>query len=107
MTLGELVFWYATVLVVLLLALAVLVVRRKAGGKPVFTQADWRFLFGSSKEKVLTGEFWLKVFLATFIALSLGVIIAVFVLPYGNAPAVVGLFVTVVALVVLVPKLLE
>jgi hypothetical protein len=107
MTLGELVFWYSTIFLVLLLAFVVLLLRRRVGGKPVFTQADWRFLFGYSKEKVLSGEFWLKIFLAIFIALSLGVIIAVFVLPYGNAPAVAVLLVTVAALVLLVPKLLE
>ncbi|MGH7827665.1 MAG: hypothetical protein ACREQ7_21125 [Candidatus Binatia bacterium] len=107
MSLGELVFWYLMIVLVLLLAFVVLLLRRKAGGKPAFTQTDWRFLFGSPKEKVLTGEFWLKIFLATFIALSMGVIIAVFVLPYGSALAVGALVVTVVALVVLVPALLE
>jgi hypothetical protein len=57
MTIGEFIFWYSVIIFVLLLALALLVIRRKAGGKPIFTQADWRFLFGSPKEKVLSGEF--------------------------------------------------
>ena len=107
MTLGELVFWYTTIFLILLLAFVVLLLRRKAGGKPAFTQADWGFLFGSPKEKVLTGEFWLKTVLATSIALSLGVIIAVFILPFGTVPAGAALLITVTALVVLVPKLLE
>jgi hypothetical protein len=107
MTLGELVFWYSAIFFVLLVAFVLLLLRRRVGGKPVFTQADWRFLFGHSREKVLSGEFWLKILIAMFIALSLGVIIAVFVLPYGNAPAVVALLATVAALVLFVPKFLE
>jgi hypothetical protein len=107
MTLGEVAFWYSTIVFVLLLAFVLLLIKRKADGKPAFTQADWRFLFGSSKEKVLTGDFWLKLFLATFIALSLGIIIAAFVLPYGSAVTVATLLLALVGLVVLVPKLLE
>ena len=107
MTLGQVAFWYSTIVFILLLAFVLLLLRRKTDGKPAFTQADWRFLFGSSKEKVLSGNFWLRLFLATFIALSLGVIIAVFVLPYGRAVAVATLLLTLAGLVVFVPKLLE
>jgi len=107
MTLGELVFWYATLFFVLVVAFVVVLLRRKASGKPAFTQADWRFLFGSPREKVLTGEFWLRIGIATMIALSLGVIIAVFILPYGALPAGAALLLTAGALVVFVPKLLE
>ena len=107
MTLGEVALWYSTTIFVLLLAFVLLLLRRKTDGKSAFTPAGWRFLFGSPKEKVLTGDLWLRLFLATFIALSLGVIIAVFVVPYGSAVAATALLVTLVALVLFAPKLLE
>jgi hypothetical protein len=107
MTIGELVFWYSAIIIVLLLLFVVLLIRRKAGGKPIFAQADWRFLLGSPKGEGLSGEFWLKVSLAAFIGLCLGVIVALFVLPYGVPQAIAALLLTVVMLVVLLPKLLE
>jgi hypothetical protein len=79
MTLGEVVFWYSAIILVLLLALGVLLFRRKAA----FTQLDWHRLFGS-KGKTLTGDIWLKLFLATFIALFAGVIIAVCLLQINS-----------------------
>ena len=81
MTIGELVFWYLSLFFVFLVALIVALLRHKSAGKRVFTQPDWQFLLGSLKH--FHGEFWLKVGLAVFIALSAGVIIALFILPYG------------------------
>jgi uncharacterized membrane protein YhaH (DUF805 family) len=106
MTIGELVFWYASVFFVLLLALIVMLLRHRASHKPVFRQPDWRSLLAHFRGKVPRGEFWLKIFVATFIALTAGVIIAVFVLPYGTALALGTLSVTGAVLVYLVPRLL-
>lgn len=106
MTIGELVFWYACVFLVLLLAMAVLLLRRRSGSKTSSPQPDWRALFVRFKEKVPPGDFWLKIFIAAFTALAAGVILVVFVLPYGTALALGALSVTVAALIFFVPKLL-
>ena len=49
MTIGELFFWYSAIIVALLLVFVVLLIRRKAGGKPIFAQADWRFFIRLSE----------------------------------------------------------
>jgi hypothetical protein len=81
MTIGELVFWYSSLFLAFLVALIVELLRHKSAGKRFFTHPDWHWLLGSLKR--FHGEFWLKVGLAVFIALSAGVIIALFILPYG------------------------
>lgn len=80
MTIGELVFRYASLFAVFLVALIVAIRRYKSAGKRVFVQPNWRFLLESLTQ--IQGEFWLKVGLAVFIALSAGIIIALLILPY-------------------------
>jgi hypothetical protein len=106
MTIGELVFYYACIFSVLLLAMAVLLLCRKSRSKMLPPQPDWRAMFVRFKENVPGGEFWLKIFIAAFTALAVGVIIVVFVLPYGTVPALGALSVAVAALIFFVPKLL-
>jgi len=106
MSIGELVFWYASIFFILLLALVVLLLRRKTRGKRLFTRTDWQSLFACVKQKALPGESWLKILIAAVIALSAGLMIVAFVLPYGTALAFVALLPTVLALVLVLPKLL-
>jgi hypothetical protein len=114
MTIGELVLAYGAIASALVLALAVVLIRRKSTGKQILqlgkqllTLPSWRLLLGSPGEKLWTGAIWLKMFLAAFIALCAGVIIIVFVLPHGTAWALISLLTCVVLLVLLAPKLLE
>jgi hypothetical protein len=51
-------------------------------------------------------EFWLKVCLATFIALSSGVALVTFLLPYGAGWVLVALSLSLLVLAVLLPYLL-
>jgi hypothetical protein len=106
MTIGELVFWYACVFLLLLLAMALLLLRERPGSKTSSPRPDWRAMFVRFKEKVPRGDFWLKIFIAAFTALAAGVIIVVFVLPYGTVLGLGALLVTVAALIFFVPKLL-
>ena len=106
MTIGELVFYYACIFLVLLLAMALLVLTRKPGSKIFPAQPDWRAMFSRFKETAPPGEFWLKMFIAAFTALAAGVIIVVFILPYGTVPALGALTATVAALIFFMPKLL-
>jgi len=106
MTIGEMVFYYASIFVVLLLAMTVLLLWKRSGSKMFPAQPDWRAMFARSKEKVPGGEFWLKIFIAAFTALAVGVIIVVFVLPYGTVLALGALLATVAALIFFMPKLL-
>jgi len=104
MSIGELVFWYASLFCVFLTLFLVVLRRRKAAGKIVFPQPDWGSILQSLKE--LQGEFWLKIFITLIIALSAGVIIAIFVLPYGTAWALGALLLALLALAFCLPKML-
>ena len=106
MSIGELVFWYSSIFFILLLALIVLLLRQKTRGKRLFTRTDRRLLFNCFKERALRGESWLKILIAAFIALSAGLMIVAFVLPYGTALALAVLAPTVLALVFVLPTLL-
>jgi len=99
MSIAEVVFGYATVAVVLIAGMVVAAIRDKACGQSIFARQNWNFLFRLGPRKMLTGEMWLMLFLAAFITLCAGVIIVVFVLPYGTLWAVAAVVVTVTALI--------
>ena len=107
MSLAQLVFAYATVAVVLIAAMVVVATREKASGKSIFARENWNFLLALRPRKMLTGEMWLMLFVAAFITLCAGVIIVVFVLPYGTAWALTAMIVMVAALIGCMPRLLK
>jgi ABC-type spermidine/putrescine transport system permease subunit I len=104
MTMDQLGIAYGTVAFFLLLPFIILLVRRKAEVKKVFTLPSWSSCRLSYKE-ALSGELWLKLFLATFIALCTGVIVALTALSYGIAWAL-ALSLIFVTILFLLPKLL-
>jgi hypothetical protein len=103
MSIGELVFRYA-ILFLVFLTLFIVVRRRKAADKIVFPQLQWHHALQFLNE--LNGEFWLKTAITLTIASSAGVIIAIFVLPYGAVWAVGALAAVLLTLAVFLPKLL-
>ena len=107
MSLAELVFAYATVAVVLIGAMVLMAIRDKANGQSIFARQNWNFLFALRPRKMLTVEMWLMLLLAAFITLCAGVIIVVFVLPYGPIWAVASMVVTVAALIAAMPRVLK
>ena len=107
MSLAELVFAYATVAVVLIAAMVVVAIREKASGRSIFARENWNFLLALRRRKMLTGETWLMLFVAAFITLCAGVIIVIFVLPYGIAWALAAIIVMVAALIGCMPRLLK
>ena len=107
MSIAEVVFGYATVAVVLIAAMVVVAIRDKANGQSIFARQNWNFLFALRPRKMLTGEMWLMLFLAAFITLCAGVIIVVFVLPYGTLWAVAAGVVTVAAIIAVMLRLLK
>jgi hypothetical protein len=106
MTIAEMVFLYACVFFVLLIALAVLLLRQKSAKETLPLQPGWGAILVRLKEKAPPGDFWLKTFLAAFTALAAGLIVVIFILPYGTAWAFCALLVIGAALVVSMPRLL-
>ena len=107
MSLAQLVFAYASVAIVLIAAMVVVALREKASGKSIFAGENWDFLLALRPRKMLTGEMWLMLFVAAFITLCAGVIIVVFVLPYGTAWALAAMMVMVAALFSCMPGLFK
>ena len=107
MTLTGLVFAYAMIAVVLIAAMVVVAIREKASGKSIFARENWNFLLVLRPRKMLTGEMWLALFIAAFITLCAGVVIVVFVLPYGTAWAFAAVLAMVAALIGFMPRALK
>ena len=107
MSLAQLVFAYATLAIVLIAAMVVVAIREKASGKSIFARENWNSLLTLRPRKMLSGEMWLLLFMAAFITLCAGVIIVVFVLPYGTAWALAAMMVMVAALIGVVPRALK
>jgi hypothetical protein len=110
MTIGELVFRYACVFFVLLVALVVSLLYHRSGteksaGK-FSLRCDWQAVLLRIKEQSPPLDFWLKTLLAAFTALAAGLIVVIFILPYGSALALSALSVIGAALFFCIPKLL-
>ena len=107
MSLVGLVFAYATIAIVLVAAMVAVALREKAGGRSIFARANWNFLFALRPRRMLTGEMWGMLLIAAFITLCAGVIIVVFVLPYGAAWAITAMMALVAGLIGFMPRALK
>jgi len=69
--LGDYLIWQATNgLLLIPVVIGVLMLARRLRGQPVFTERDWLFLFGHSRNEVFSLRLWLR-----FAALLLAVVI--------------------------------
>ena len=121
MTIEQAVFLYAIIFCVFLVPLVWLLLRRRAqtrakkarmaeigADEEVHTRTpiDWRALYAYRPQNVLSGEMWLKAFIAAFVALCVGVIVVVFVFPLGALWAASAAFLAVIVIVVVIFALL-
>jgi hypothetical protein len=61
MSIGEILIWESTNLLLLIpVVLGLVMGTRWWKGQPVFTDRDCRFLFGHPREKVFTAPLWLR-----------------------------------------------
>lgn len=119
MSIEEAVYWYAALFCGLLVPLIWLLIKRKKKKSRTLQPADnpaaqaehkpfdWSVLLALRPHTVLSGEMWLKVFVAAFIALCVGVIIVVYVFPLGAAWAASAAFMAVIVMVGLTFILLD
>jgi hypothetical protein len=83
MSIAEILIWESTNLLLLIpMVLGLVIATWWWKGQPVFTDRDWRFLFGHPREKVFTEWLWLR-FSRALAVVSVGVIIVLWVLPFG------------------------
>lgn len=110
MTLTQAIVAYAILFVGLLLGLVLAIGWQKClrpkGFNLISFNARGRGRFANQMRQLADGEFWLKVFLTTFITLCGGVSIAIFMTPYGGGWLVIGLLALLLILAVILPYLL-
>ena len=106
MTIGELVFWYACVFFVLLLVLIGALLWRRLDKKNLSLKTGWRGTPARVRENLPGREFWLKTLIAAFIALAVGLIVVIFLLPYGSGLALAALSVIGLVMLFCLPRLL-
>jgi hypothetical protein len=106
MSMTQAIVLYALAFMVLLFGLGLSLWGARVSWPKLSSLANWRKRFDQEKQNFANGEFWLKVLLATFIALCGGVSLAVFIFPYGSGWVVIGLLASLLLLAVLLPYLL-
>ena len=119
MSIEEVVYWYAGLLGILLVPLIWLLIKRMKKKSATAQKAenpvaqaerkpfDWSVLLTLRPHAVLSGEMWLKTFIAAFVALCVGVIIVVYIFPLGAAWAASAAFVAVLVVIGLTFILLD
>jgi hypothetical protein len=86
MTIDEILIWEATNVLLLIPVVIVLVIlTRGIRGRPLFTQRDWLFLFGQTREGVLSVHFWLRFAALWFTLVIMGFVEAYVLFPFGLA----------------------
>jgi hypothetical protein len=69
----------------ILAGMGLLVLRRKAGGRPSFTNADRQLFFGRARAGVLTPQFWTNFAIAAILCFFTGLIVQLALAPFGAA----------------------
>jgi hypothetical protein len=88
-----------TFLMQILVGTSLLVLRRKAGGRPAFTEADRQLFFASPRLRVSTPEFWVNFAVATFLCLFVGLLERLILVPFGAAVLTTAQLITFLGIV--------
>ena len=108
MDIGDVLIWEATnglLLIPTVIGLVMLV--RWIRGQPVFTERDWLFLFGHSRKEVFSPRLLLKFAGLLLLAVLVGLGISFYVLPYGLGWFVGAVVLTIVGILLILPKWLR
>jgi hypothetical protein len=76
-------------------------------GQLVFTDRDWRFLFGHARQEVFTARLWLRFAALWLAAVLVGLGIVLYVMPYGFGWFAGAMALATVAILLIVPKWLR
>ena len=105
MTISEILIWEATnVLLLIPVVIALVILTRWVRGRPLFTERDWLFLFGQTRERVLSFHFWIKFAVFLFIVMLIGFGEGYVLLSVGVAAFFVAIFLTAFVVWRIAPK---
>src|SRR5207249_2719137 len=108
MNLGDYLIWEATnglLLIPTVIGLVMLV--RRFRGRPVFSERDWLFLFGHPRKEVFSLRRLLRFAAMLGVVVLVGLGISFYVLPYGLGWFVGAVVLTIVGILLILPKWLR
>jgi hypothetical protein len=84
MSIGEILIWESiNGLLLIPVVIGLVMLTRWIRGKPVFTDRDWLFLFGHSREKAFSVHLWLRFAVLWFAVVLIGFVEGYVLLPFG------------------------
>jgi hypothetical protein len=108
MNIVDILIWEATnALLLIPLAIVLVMLIRWIRGRPVFTERDWLFLTGHSREKVLSLHMWLRFAVLWVAVVLVGFVEGYVLLPFGLAAFLGAVFLTALVVWRVAPKWLR
>ena len=108
MNLGDYLIWNATNGLLLIPGVIGLVMlARRLRRQPAFTERDWLFLFGHSRKKVFSPRLLLRFTAMLVLVMIVGLGVSFYVLPYGLGWFVGAVVLTIVGILLILPKWLR
>jgi hypothetical protein len=105
MNIGEMLIWESSNLLLLIpVVIGLVMLVRWFQGRAVFTERDWRFLFGHSREKTLSARLWLRFAALLLAVVAIGFALGLYVLPYGLGWFVGALILASLGILLIAPK---
>jgi len=108
MNIGEILIWESSNLLLLIpVVIGLVMVVRWMRGRPVFTERDWLFLVGRSREKIFSLPLWLKLGILWFMVVLIGFAGGYILFPYGLPLFLCAVLIAGLVVLLLAPKLLR
>ena len=108
MNLGDYLIWEATNgLLLIPTAIGFVMLVRWFRGQPVFTERDWLFLFGHPRKEVFSLRLLFRFAAMLGLVVLVGLGISFYVLPYGLGWFVGAVVLTIVGILLILPKWLR
>lgn len=92
--------WEGTIfLMQILIGISLLVLRRKASGRPAFTEDDRQLFFSRARVSVATTRFWIQFGIAAFLCFVAGLLEQLVLGPFGPAVLATAQLITFMGIV--------
>src|SRR5213594_3450053 len=108
MNLGDYLIWEATNgLLLIPVVIGLVMLARRLRRQPAFTEHDWLFLFGHPRKEVFSVRILLRFAAMLILVVLVGLGISFYVLPYGLGWFVGAVVLTIVGILLILPKWLR
>jgi hypothetical protein len=102
---GDMLIWESTNLLLLIpIVIGLVMLTRWFQRRTVFTDRDWRFLFGHPREEVLTARLIIRFAALWLTVVLVGLGIVFYVMPYGLGWSAGAMLLAIVSIALITPK---